>query len=172
MATAPSARTCLDARQQRLVAVDVALQLGALEAKPRGIDEHRGIAGIDQGRLDLAQAGHVEHVDVVAGGERRTALAAFVVGRVEELQLDLGRREGHAVELEVAQLLHLAVAHRHVVHDLLLDVGLPDVDRRRPSAGASTRPMLMANGPTAALRLPQLPDQSTSGLSMATWPNR
>ena len=41
-----------------------------------------------------------------------------------------------------------------------------------PSAGASTRPMLMANGPTAALRLPQLPDQSTSGLSMATWPNR
>jgi hypothetical protein len=32
--------------------------------------------------------------------------------------------------------------------------------------------MLIANGPTAALRLPQLPDQSTSGWSMATWPNR
>ena len=32
-----------------------------------------------------------------------------------------------------------------------------------PSAGAPTSPMLIANGPTAALRLPQLPDQSTSG---------
>ncbi len=41
-----------------------------------------------------------------------------------------------------------------------------------PSAGAPTNPMLIANGPTAALRLPQLPDQSTSGLSIATWPNR
>ena len=41
-----------------------------------------------------------------------------------------------------------------------------------PSAGASTSPMPIANGPTAALRLPQLPDQSTSGWSMATWPNR
>ena len=33
---------------------------------------------------------------------------------------------------------------------------------------ASTRPLLMAKEPTAADRLPQLPLQSTNGLSMAT----
>ncbi len=43
---------------------------------------------------------------MVACRERRTALAAFFVGRVEKLEQDLGRREGNAVELEVAQLLH------------------------------------------------------------------
>lgn len=41
-----------------------------------------------------------------------------------------------------------------------------------PSRGAATRPSLIANGPTAAVRLPQLPDQSTTGLSITTWPNR
>ena len=44
-----------------------------------------------------------------------------------------------------------------------------------PLAGtlaASIRPLAMANGPTAADRLPQLPDQSTKSRSMATWPNR
>jgi hypothetical protein len=30
----------------------------------------------------------------------------------------------------------------------------------------------MANAPTAADRLPQLPLQSTKALSMETWPNR
>ncbi|MNG37290.1 hypothetical protein D3C84_1245910 [compost metagenome] len=33
---------------------------------------------------------------------------------------------------------------------------------------ASTRPLLMANEPTAAVRLPQLPLQSTNGLSIDT----
>ena len=33
-------------------------------------------------------------------------------------------------------------------------------------------PLAIANGPTAADRLPQLPLQSTNALSMATWPNR
>lgn len=44
-----------------------------------------------------------------------------------------------------------------------------------PSGGTragSTRPCAIANGPTAADRLPQLPDQSTKALSMDTWPNR
>ena len=44
-----------------------------------------------------------------------------------------------------------------------------------PSFGmrpASTSPLLMANGPTAAERLPQLPLQSTKALSIETWPNR
>ncbi len=44
-----------------------------------------------------------------------------------------------------------------------------------PSRGmraAGTKPLAMANGPTAVLRLPQLPDQSTNALSMETWPYR
>ena len=49
--------------------------------------------------------------------------------KVEELQPHLGRREGDAVEREVAQLLHRAVLHRHVADDPLLDVGLPDAHR-------------------------------------------
>lgn len=41
-----------------------------------------------------------------------------------------------------------------------------------PSAGAATSPALMAKGPTAALRWPQLPLQSITGRSTATWPKR
>jgi hypothetical protein len=37
---------------------------------------------------------------------------------------------------------------------------------------ASMKPLLIANGPIAADRLPQLPLQSTKGLSIETWPNR
>lgn len=40
------------------------------------------------------------------------------------------------------------------------------------SALASTRPLLMAKDPTAAVKLPQFPLQSTKGLSIATWPNK
>ena len=76
---------------------------------------------------------------MVAGGKRRTALAAFVVGRVEEFQLDLGGREGHAVELEVAQLLHLAVIGTWFTIFFLM-LACQMLDRRQPSAGASTRP--------------------------------
>ncbi|MOA50440.1 hypothetical protein D3C78_1734500 [compost metagenome] len=42
----------------------------------------------------------------------------------------------------------------------------------RGMRAGSTRPLLMANEPTAAERLPQLPLQSTKALSMLTWPNR
>ena len=45
----------------------------------------------------------------------------------------------------------------------------------RPSEGIldlSTKPCSMANAPTAAVRLPQLPLQSTKGLSMETCPNK
>ena len=41
-----------------------------------------------------------------------------------------------------------------------------------PSAGAPTRPASIANGPTAVERLPQFPDHSITGRSIATWPNR
>src|SRR5690606_37727025 len=46
-----------------------------------------------------------------------------------ELQDDLGGREGDAVELEIAQLLHLPIADGHVADDGLADVGLPDAHR-------------------------------------------
>ena len=41
-----------------------------------------------------------------------------------------------------------------------------------PSAGALAMPLPIAMGPTAALRLPQLPDQSITGRSTATAPKR
>ena len=37
---------------------------------------------------------------------------------------------------------------------------------------ASTNPLAIANEPTAAVKFPQLPDQSIIALSMATWPNK
>ncbi|MNS82049.1 hypothetical protein D3C72_1157840 [compost metagenome] len=42
----------------------------------------------------------------------------------------------------------------------------------RGMRAASIKPLLMANGPTAAERLPQLPLQSMNGWSIDTWPNR
>jgi len=36
----------------------------------------------------------------------------------------------------------------------------------------SMKPLATANGPTAVVRLPQLPLQSTKSSSMATWPYR
>ena len=41
-----------------------------------------------------------------------------------------------------------------------------------PSRGAVTSPSEIAKGPTAVVRLPQFPDQSMTGLSIATWPKR
>ena len=110
----------------------------------------------------------------VAGREHRAALAlAVVVRRIEEFELHLGGGKRHAVELEVAQLLHRAVLHRHVRDDPLLmlacqmrTVAVPS--RRRLRRG----PCSIANGPTAVERLPQLPDQSMNGASIDTWPNR
>ena len=40
------------------------------------------------------------------------------------------------------------------------------------SLSASMKPLAIANGPTAVLRLPQLPDQSTKAVSIDTWPYR
>ena len=166
-------------RQDLRVAVDVALQLRAREAKPRGIDEDRGIAGIDQGCLDRAHARYIQHVDPVAGREHpaRSTLAiapilTFVGGGIEELEPHLGGGKGHAVEFEAAQFDHLAVLHRHAADDPLPDVGLPDTHRRLAVAGAAIMPMLIAKGPTAVVRLPQLPDQSITGASIATCPKR
>ncbi len=58
-------------------------------------------------------------------GKHRAALLA-VVGRIEEFQHDLRRREGHPVQLEVAGFLHLTIADRHMGDDGFLNIGLPD----------------------------------------------
>jgi hypothetical protein len=46
------------------------------------------------------------------------------------LELHFSRREGDAIEFEVAGFLHLAAGHRHVGDDGLIDVGLPDAHDR------------------------------------------
>jgi hypothetical protein len=117
-----------------LVAVDRRLQLGAGVAEVGGVDEDGGDAGVDHRGLKRADAGHIQIVHHVAGGEHRAAFLA-VVGRVDELQHDLGGREGHAVQLEIAGFLHLPGRHRHVGDDGLADVGLPDAHHRHAVLG-------------------------------------
>jgi hypothetical protein len=84
-----------------------------------------GMPAVIMVALKVPTPGHFQVVHQVAGGEHRAAVFA-IVGRVEELQHDLGGREGHAIEFEIAGFLHLAVGDRHVGDDGLLDVGLPD----------------------------------------------
>ena len=120
----------LELCQRRLVIVDGRLQLGTGVADVLRVDEHRGDASGDHRRLQLAHAGHIKLIDQVAGGEHRaTTLAFALIGRVDELQHDLGGREGDTVQFEVTGFLHLTVADGHVGDDGLVDVGLPDAHR-------------------------------------------
>ena len=116
------------------ITVDIFAQLGALIADVLGVNEHSGDAGADHGRLEGADARHVELIHQIAGGEHRAALLA-VVRRVHELEHDFRGRESDAVQFEVAGFLHLAVGDRHVRDDGFVDVGLPDAD----NAGAVFR---------------------------------
>ena len=127
-------------RQRRPVFVDRRLQLRAVVAEIGGVDEHGGDAGGDHRRLQRADAGHVQRIDQVAGGEHRPAVFTLaLVGRIEELQHDLGGREGHPVQLEIAGFLHLAGRHRHMGEDGLADVGLPDPHRAHAIGGHARR---------------------------------
>ncbi|CFN99674.1 Uncharacterised protein [Bordetella pertussis] len=108
------------------VAVDIVLQFAAGIADGLRVDEDRRDAGVDQRRLQRADARYLEGVHHVAGGKHRPAFAFAFVGRIEELQLHLRGREGDAVELEVAAFLHLAVDDGNMAQDGLADVGLPD----------------------------------------------
>ncbi len=114
----------LEALQRSLVLVDRRLQLDTGVAEVGGVEEDGRDAGGDHGHLEAAHAGHVQCIDQIAGREHRARIT--VIGRIDEFQLDLGRREGHAIQLEIAGLLHFAIAHRHVGDDGLADVGLPD----------------------------------------------
>ena len=114
----------LQAGQGVCVFIDGALQFGAGVADVGRVDEDGGDAGRDHGGCQRADAGHVQVVDHVAGGKHRIIAS----GRVEKCDLDFGGREGHAVQLEVAGFLHLAVAHGHLGVDALGRVGLPDTN--------------------------------------------
>ena len=115
----------LEARQCGLVAVDGGLQLGAGVAQVMRIEEDGGDARVDECGFECAYTGYVQIVHKIAGGEHRATIFALI-SRVDELQLHLGSREGHTVQLEIPRLLHLAFGDGHMRHDGLADVGLPD----------------------------------------------
>ena len=125
MRNAPATRIASKRASCIWVAVDVLTQLGAAVANILGVDEHSRDAGRDHRGLEHPDTGHVKIVDQVAGGEHRTTLLA-IVGRIEELQHDLGGRKGHPIQLEVTGFLHLAIADRHMGDDGFMDIGLPD----------------------------------------------
>ena len=64
------------------------------------------------------------------GSSATIFVSSVVVQSLSEAEFEalLWHEAGHAIELEVTGLLHLAVGHGHVGDDGLLDVGLPDAD--------------------------------------------
>jgi hypothetical protein len=126
-------------RQGFGVAVDGVLQLGAGVADIRGVHEDGGDAGVDHRCLQGAQARHFQVVDQAPGREHRPA-PTFLIGRwVHEFQLHFGGGKRHAIEFEAACFLDLTVRHRHVRHDGLADVGLPDAHDSRARVGQARR---------------------------------
>jgi hypothetical protein len=150
---------------QRLVAVDRGLQLGAGVAECRGIDEDGRDAGVDQRGLEAPTPGTSSSSTRLPVGNIAPPSPSSSSPGSRNSSCDLGGREGHAVQFEVAGFLHLAVGHRHVRRRWSCRCWPARCARSQmPSRGtrpASTRPLAIANGPTAADRLPQLPLQST-----------
>ncbi|MNN43237.1 hypothetical protein D3C81_1574630 [compost metagenome] len=108
------------------IAVDRILKLGTGIADIVGIDENGRDTRVDQSGFESPDTGHLQVIHQVAGREHRPAAFALIGRRIKELQLHLGRREGHTVEFEVAGFLHFALGNRHMSDDGLADVGLPD----------------------------------------------
>src|SRR5690606_711340 len=81
-----------------------------------------------------ADTRHLKLVHKITGGEHGAALAV-IFRRVDEFQHDFRCGKGHSVQLEITQLLYLAIGDRHVGDDGLANVGLPDPYR----AGAVVR---------------------------------
>ncbi len=129
----------LEHRQGFRVAVDCALQLGTGIAQVLRVDEDCRDTRVDQRGLEGADTRHLQVIDQVACGEHRTTAALFFSGRVQELQLHFGGREGHAVQFEVAGFLHRAVGDRYVGDDGLADIGLPDPHHGHAVAGHAGR---------------------------------
>jgi hypothetical protein len=140
MRSAAWARMVSSFASRARVAVDVRLQLGALEAECLGLQEHGRDAGIDHRRFERSDARHLERIDEMAGREHRTTRVARILGRIEEFQFDLGRRERHAIELEIAEFDDVSVTHGNVRDDRLADVLLPDPHRcTAPAVARQTR---------------------------------
>ncbi len=128
----------LKTRQGLGVVIDRALKLCAAIAERLRLQEDGRDAGIDQGRLEGADVRHLQIVDHVAGWEHCPPIVA-VLSRVHEFQLDLGGREGDAVELEIAGFLHGAGGHRHMGNDRLADISLPDTHNGNAIGGHARR---------------------------------
>ncbi len=107
-------------------------------------DEFEAYNGRAQLRRQTAASNHVAQLretigrtrspagDEVAGREHCSDRTVLLRRRVDELEHDLRRREGHAVELEVTGLLDLSAGDRDVRDDGLSDVGLPDTHDAGP----------------------------------------
>ena len=171
IATAPCARIALAPREEGRISVYGFLQFGSRQAERGSIHEYGWIARVDERCLNAADARDLQHVCDIPRREHRTA---FLVGpaRVEEFDCDLGSREGHPVKLEVALFDNLAavIGTCATIFRPMLTCQMRTV--ATPSRGAATRPSVIENGPTAPVRLPQLPDQSIIGRSIATCPKR
>src|SRR5690554_782339 len=124
----------LETRQRLGIAIDIFAQLSALIANVFGVDEYRWDARSDHGRLQRADTRHLKLVHKITGGEHGAALAV-IFRRVDEFQHDFRCGKGHSIQLEITQLLYLAIGDRHVGDDGLANVGLPDPYR----AGAVVR---------------------------------
>jgi hypothetical protein len=86
-----------------------------------------------------------------------------------KVQPDARAGAGNARDGEVAPHLRPPVAHGEAGVDQLARVDLVDAHQRLAVRGDPHQPLVHGEGPTAAERLPQLPFQSTTGLSTATW---
>ncbi len=108
------------------IGVDIALQLSAGVADISRVDENGRNASIDHGRLQGTNAGHLQVIQQISGGEHRAACALFIRRRVKKLKLHLCGREGHPVQFKITGFLYLAIADGHMGNDGLADIGLPD----------------------------------------------
>src|SRR5690606_8740722 len=108
--------------QRFRIAVDGVLQFSTAVANVAGVDEDRRNARVDHARLECANAGDLELIHYLAGGEH----GALPVRRVHEFHEDFRRGKGDAIELEVAGFLDLAVGNGYVGDDGFPNVALPD----------------------------------------------
>ena len=88
------------------ITVDVALQFRAAVTNVAGIDENSGNASIDHSHVQGADAGYVQLIDHMPGGEHGATGAVFIRRRIKELQLHFGGRKRNAIQLKIARFLH------------------------------------------------------------------
>jgi hypothetical protein len=116
----------LEPVQQRRRGVERVGQLGAAQTQGPGGDEHEGVGGIDQARLDLV-ALRPQHVHRIARGQEPARRGA---AWLHELQPDGRAGAGDAVKHEGALDHGLAVRRRKPGDDDLAGVGVKDADAR------------------------------------------